>query len=130
MKHRSDVITPLTKFFSEQTTWNWTEEHQKTFEHMKESISRETILVYPNFCKPSVIQTDASKVQHGAIISKENRQIGFYCGKLNPAQVNHTTTERVLLSFVETLKNLRKNILLLESHNNLKTSGVKNTFFI
>ena len=33
--------------------------------------SRETLLVYPNFNKPSVIHTKASKVQQGAVISQD-----------------------------------------------------------
>ena len=78
---------------------------------MKKSISRETLLVYPDFNKPFVIHTDASKVQLGAVISQNNKPIAFYSRKLNPAQVNYTTTERELLSIVETLKEFR-NILL------------------
>ena len=34
-KHRSDILTPLTKMTYKQATWNWTEEHQKAFENMK-----------------------------------------------------------------------------------------------
>ena len=67
-KHRSDILTTLTKMTSKQATWNWTEEHQKAFEHMKKSISREALLVYRNFSKPFVIHTDASKVQLGAVL--------------------------------------------------------------
>ena len=78
---------------------------------MKKSISRETLLVYPDFNKPFVIHTDVSKVQLGAVISQDNKPIAFYSRKLNPAQVNYTTTERELLSIVETLKEPR-NILL------------------
>ena len=33
-KLRSDILTPLTKMTSKQATWNWTEEHQKAFEHI------------------------------------------------------------------------------------------------
>ena len=43
--------------------------------------------------------------------SQDNKTIAFYSKKLNPAKVNYTTTERELLSIVETLKEL-KNILL------------------
>ena len=34
-KRRSDTLTPLTQMTPKQTTWKWTEEHQKAFEHMK-----------------------------------------------------------------------------------------------
>ena len=53
-----------------------------------------------------VISTETSSV-----ISQNNQPIAFYSRKLNPAQVNYTTTERELLSIVETLKEFR-NILL------------------
>ena len=45
-----------------QATWDWTKEHQKAFDHMKKSITRETLLVYHNFSKLFVIHKDASKV--------------------------------------------------------------------
>ena len=65
---------------------------------MKKSISRETLLVYPNYSKLFVIHTDTSKVHLGAIISQDNKPIAFYSRKLNLAQANYTTTERELLS--------------------------------
>ena len=40
----------------------------------------------------------------GAVISQNNQPIAFYSRKLNPAQTRYTTTERELLSIVETLK--------------------------
>jgi RNase H-like domain found in reverse transcriptase len=57
------------------------------------------------------IHTDASHYQLGAVISQEGKLIAFYSRKLNPAQTWYTTTERELLSIVETLKEYR-NILL------------------
>ena len=74
-------------------------------------MARETLLAFPDFNKPFDIHTDASKVQLGAIISQEGRPIAFYSRKLNPAQTRYTTTERELLSIVETFKEFR-NILL------------------
>jgi hypothetical protein len=74
-------------------------------------MARETLLAYPDFNKPFIIHTDASHTQLGAVISQENRPIAFYSRKLSPAQTRYTTTERELLSIVETLKEFR-NILL------------------
>ena len=77
----------------------------------KKVVSRETLLSYPDFNEPFEIQTDASKLQLGAVISQKGKPVAFYSRKLNSAQVNYTTTERELLSIVETLKEFH-NILL------------------
>ena len=113
-KHRSDILTPLSSMTSKQAKWNWDRKCQQAFDSIKKIVSRETLLSYPNFNKPFEIHTDASKLQLGAVISQEGKPIAFYSRKLNPAQVNYTTTERELLSIVETLKEFR-NILLGQS---------------
>ena len=74
-------------------------------------MAREAMLAYPDFSKPFVIHTDASHYQLGAVISQGGKPIAFYSRKLNDAQTRYTTTERELLSIVETLKEYR-NILL------------------
>ena len=109
--HRSVLLAPLTSMTSKQAKWNWNTKCQKAFEKIKRIVSRETLLAYPNFNEPFEIHTDASKQQLGAVISQKKQPIAFYSRKLNSAQVNYTTTERELLSIVETLKEFR-NILL------------------
>ena len=79
---------------------------------MKKIIARErTLLAYPDFSLQFDIHTDASGTALGAVISQNGKPITFYSRKLNPAQTRYTTTERELLSIVETLKEFR-NILL------------------
>ena len=109
--HRSEVLSPLTSMTSKQAKWNWDAKCQKAFQEIKRIVSRETLLAYPNFNETFEIHTDASKQQLGAVISQNKQPIAFYSRKLNSAQVNYTTTERELLSIVETLKEFR-NILL------------------
>ena len=71
---------------------------------MKKIVGRDVLLSYPDFSKEFTICTDASKYQLGAVISQEDKTIAFYFQKLNQAQQNYTTTEKELLSIVETLK--------------------------
>ena len=78
---------------------------------MKALIAKETMVTFPDFSQEFEIHTDASKLQLGACISQGGRPVAFYSRKLNPAQTRYTTTERELLSIVETLKEFR-NILL------------------
>ena len=63
--------------------------------------------------------TDASHTQLRAVISQGNKPIAFYSRKLNLAQTQYTTTERELLSIVETLNEWVNKLLYIritESH--------------
>jgi len=90
----------------------------------KRVIAKETLLAYPNFNKPFQIHTDDSHCQLGAVASQEGKPIAFYSRKLNPVQTRYTTTEKELLSIVETLKEYRniflgQQIEVFTDHKNL-----------
>ena len=74
-------------------------------------IGREVLLGYPDFNAPFEIHTDDSKLQIGAFISQKCNPIAFCYRNMNSAQQNYTTTEKELLSIVETLKEFRKILL-------------------
>lgn len=85
---RSEILAPLSAMTSKNVKWQWTEVHQKAFEKIKRTITRETLLMYPNFDEVFEIHTDASKTQLGSVISQNGKPIAFYSRKLNPAQQN------------------------------------------
>ena len=108
---RSEILAPLATLTSKSAKWKWEPEHQTAFETMKAVIAREAMLAYPDFDDEFILHTDASHTQLGAVISQKGKPIAFYSRKLKPEQTRYTTTERELLSIVETLKEFR-NILL------------------
>jgi len=121
---RSDLLSPLSALTSKTVPWKWTETEQKAFEAIKQMISKETLLTFPNFQMPFYVHADASKYQLGGVISQDNKPIAFYSRKLNSAQINYTTGERELLSIVETLKAYRnillgQQIIVYTDHKNL-----------
>ena len=68
----------------------------------------------PDSRQPFVIHTDATDSHLGAVISKNDEPIAFNNRRLNPPQQRYTTTEKELLSIVETLKEFR--MILLGHH--------------
>jgi RNase H-like domain found in reverse transcriptase len=107
---RSHLLAPLSLLTSSKVKWKWTTEHQESFDKMKALIAKETLLTFPDFSKEFEIHTDASKLQLGACISQNGKPGAFYSRKLQAAQTRYTTTERELVSILETLKEYR-NIL-------------------
>jgi len=110
-QRRSHILAPLTKLSSKAVPFKWGPTEQNAFEEVKEVISREALLAFPQFDKPFHIYTDASDYQLGAVITQEGKPLAFYSRKMNKAQQRYTTGEQELLSIVETLKEFR-NILL------------------
>ena len=108
---RSETLAPLTALTSKTVKWRWTEVEQKAFDAMKKILGKEVLLSYPNFNKRFVIYTDASKTQLGAVITQDDKPVAFYSRKLSDPQTRYTTTERELLSIVETLKEYRTILL-------------------
>ena len=92
---------------SAKVPWKWTEEHQNAFDEMKQVISRETLLAYPNFKEVFDIHMDASLYQIVTCILQNGKPIAFYSRKLNLAQTRYTATKRELLSIVVKLKEFR-----------------------
>jgi hypothetical protein len=110
---RSEILAPLTSLTSSKVKFEWHSSHQQVFDKIKKVIGTEVLLCYPDFNKPCSfhLYTDASDHQLGAVIMQDKKPIAFYSRKLNTAQKRYTTTERELLSAIETCKEY-KNILL------------------
>ncbi len=63
-----------------------------------------TVLAYPDFLKPFDINTDASLMQLGAVITQNTGPIVIFSRKLSKMQQKYSVTEIELLAIVETLK--------------------------
>jgi RNase H-like domain found in reverse transcriptase len=108
---RSELLAPLTCLTSSKVNFEWLPTHQLAFDKIKKVIETEALLSYPDFDKPFHIYTDASDHQLGAVIMQDKKPLAFYSRKLNAAKRRYATTERELLSTIETCKEY-KNILL------------------
>eukprot|EP00957_Ditylum_brightwellii_P078971 6005656-Ditylum_brightwellii.AAC.1 len=77
-KDRAERFVPLTKLCSKNQPWKWTDTEQKAFEHIKKTVAKNRLLIYPDFNKPFEIHTNASQYQSSATISQGGMPIAFF----------------------------------------------------
>jgi hypothetical protein len=57
----ADLARPLNELLKKDTKFEWTQEHQETFDLLKKRFTEEPVLMMPDHSKPFQIECDASK---------------------------------------------------------------------
>ena len=98
--------------------FQWTGECQKAFDDLRNLLVMSPVLAYPQFGdqKEFVLETDASKVGLGAVLSQKQEDgnlhpIAYASWKLQPAERNYGITELETLGLVWAAKYFRPYLL-------------------
>ena len=71
---------------------------------MKRAITSAPVLAYLDPSSPFVLDTDASSVGIGAVLSQGGSPVAFYSHALNRAQANYCVTRKELLAMVSSVR--------------------------
>src|SRR3569832_1264587 len=101
----SELSAPLTKLLKKGVTFQLGTEQQNAFEKLKQTLVDAPILRYPDFTKPFIVQTDASYLGIGAVLSQLDEEgrdhpIAYASRSLRPAEKNYAVTELETLAVV------------------------------
>ncbi|XP_066460899.1 zinc finger protein 850-like [Eleutherodactylus coqui] len=103
-------LTELTKGRS-STMIKWNDEAEQAFRKLKTALCREPVLITTDFSKTFVVQTVASDVGVGAVVSQavrgEEHPATYLSRKLTPAERNYSIVERECLAIKWSLESLR-----------------------
>ena len=120
----------LRQFLKKDNELNWTTEHTKAFENLKQKITEILCLAHYNSDYPNVITTDASTKGLGATLWQEQpdgklKPIGFASRFLSDTEKKYPINELELLAMVWGLEHFRlyiygKPIKLLTDHQALE----------
>ncbi|GFV05523.1 retrovirus-related Pol polyprotein from transposon 297 [Trichonephila clavipes] len=128
----STIASPLTdalkgKIKKEKITWD--EKCGKAFEELKAKLVTQPILFAPDFATEFILQTDASEVGAGVVLSQriegEEHPIVFLSKKFSKAERNYSTVERKLAAIIFGLKRLKhyldgQKFIIETDHNPLR----------
>ncbi|PKU79202.1 RNA-directed DNA polymerase [Dendrobium catenatum] len=124
IKGFSIIMAPITDILK-QSQFTWSEEQQRSFEAIKAALSTAPVLVLPDFDKPFTVDTDASTVGVGAVLSQDNKPVEFFSEKLCPSRQKWTVYEQELYAVIRALKQwehylLHQDFILCSDHKALQ----------
>jgi len=129
VKSFATIAEPLTRLTKKGTKFVWTDDAQQDFDKLKQALIDTSTLSFPYPNIPCILDTDASDVAIGAVLSQviagEERPIAFFSRVMNSAQRNYCPTRRELLAVVASLQHFRhyllgNEVILRTDHHSLK----------
>lgn len=110
VKGYGEIAAPLTKLL-QKNAFKWNEEANTAFENLKLAMTTLPVLALPDWNIPFIIETDASGVGLGAVISQNGHPIAFFSQKLSTRAQNKSIYERELMAVVLSVQKWRHYLL-------------------
>ncbi|QRW22959.1 Retrotransposable element Tf2 protein [Rhizoctonia solani] len=101
----SHMARPLHNLVKKDTPWKWDTKEQEAFQGLKEAITNAPVLRHTDPAKPYFLETDASSVALGSILSQQQEDgrlhpLGFLSKSFKGAKQNYDTHNKELLAII------------------------------
>ena len=107
----SHIAKPLTRLTEKNYKFNWTHECSEAFEKLKQQLTTAPVLAHPDFKKPFILDTDASDLAIGSVLSQKidgkERVVAYASRTLSKAERKYCVTRKELLALVYFVKYFR-----------------------
>lgn len=111
IQNYSELSRPLSQLSSKSAPFKWTQECHESFEGLKRRLTTAPILAYPDYSLPFVLDTDASAVGTGAVLSQvqegQERVVAYYSKMMSAEERNYCVTRQELVAVVKAIIHFR-----------------------
>eukprot|EP00731_Ephydatia_muelleri_P019301 Em0012g126a len=116
IKNFSSIAKPLQHLTEKNNMFHWNELCQSAFDELRRCLVSSPVLAYPDYSKCFVLDTDASDVGIGAVLSQPSedgseRVIAYASRSLSRQEQRYCVTRRELLAVVEFTHHFRPYLL-------------------
>ena len=99
----STVTEPLRRLTKQGVQWEWTIEHQQSFDKLKNELIVDRIMLYFDPNKETMLIVDASPVGLAALLTQEGKIIAYSSRALTDVENRYSETEKEALAIVWTI---------------------------
>ncbi|GBG88265.1 hypothetical protein CBR_g46831 [Chara braunii] len=105
VKNYSIVAAPLTDLTRLDTPWEWTDECEAAFRHLKHALTHYEVLKLPDPDKPFIVTTDASQYGIGAMLAQQEgpklTSVEYMSKKMPSQKLAKSTYEKELYAVTD-----------------------------
>ncbi|QRW19916.1 Retrotransposable element Tf2 protein [Rhizoctonia solani] len=128
----SSVARPLHNLTKKESPWSWDVLEEQAFQELKALVTKAPVLIHSNPNLPYYLETDASGVAMGAILSQQGpdnwlHPVAYMSKSFSGAEANYDTHNKELLAIIKALEEWRifleatdKPIQVFTDHRNLE----------
>jgi len=102
IRHFAVVAAPLTDLLAKDG-FKWSDQTTTTFRQLQQALAQAPVLTLPDFSQPFVLETYASGLGIGAILSQHGHPIAYFSKKLSPRAQQQSTYAREMQAIVVTV---------------------------
>ncbi|KAF8752836.1 hypothetical protein RHS01_07456 [Rhizoctonia solani] len=136
----SSVAQPLHNLTKKETPWSWNKAKEDAFQELKNLVTKSPVLIHSNPELPYYLETNASGVAMGAILSQRGSDnwlhpIAYMSKSFSGAEANYNTHDKELLAIIKALEEWQifleatnKPIQVFTDHRNLEYWREAQTF--
>ena len=115
MKDFARIAKPLHRLTEKSYPFHWTNECASAFGELRQRLVSAPVLAFPDFRQPFILDTDASDVGMGAVLSQvldgQERVIAYASRTLSKPERRYCVTRRELLAVVTFVQHFRPYLL-------------------
>ncbi|XP_066160673.1 uncharacterized protein [Oryza sativa Japonica Group] len=124
VRHFGLISKPLTQLLKKGIPFKWTPEIESAFQQLKQALVAAPVLALPDFSKHFTIETDASDVGIGAVLSQEKHPIAYLSRALGPKTRGLSTYEKEYMAIILAVEHWRPYLqqgefIILTDHHSL-----------
>lgn len=114
------------KLSVKENQFKWNGEDHTIIKEIFDEIKKETLLNYPQFNKPFLLEVDACNEGIGSILYQEGKIIGFFSYKFRKSEINYSTVEKETFAIIKSMQHFKNiifnsNITIRSDNKNLLT---------
>nr|GEU65386.1 reverse transcriptase domain-containing protein [Tanacetum cinerariifolium] len=128
----SKIARLMTRLLKKDTPFFFSKDFVEAFQTLKRKLTKDPILIAPDWDMPFVLMCNASNFAIGAVLGKcqENhfRPIHYACKTMTEAESNYTITEKEMLAMVYAFEKFRSYLIMNKSIVYMDHSALKYLF--